>query len=358
MRWGVRKEYEKVGRQKSTSDVLLPDLNDQSTWINTGSNDAYWNSYMDVYQYSEKYGSSKAFREYTVKQLGETGSTRIVDNYLKAFRKSGDMSLSNKDRDMWQNEAIRYGDEMRELIDQYTRDHPNDLTEEEIEINENWAKMVDIVGSDKIKEALANGSTVSMTMTWDGEKSVPKYVFIGRDRNRIEFDFGDEDALIAYAKEEKNAKVDFRNSRGGKSREKNIDPNAKPVSLKKGKKIETSKQERNAKEINSKKGQEKINKDVSDLTKLIKLNTKGMDVFRRDNIINKRDYSKISSVDRTPQLKFASNVNQSLPSSSGKSKTKQTLSKIGSTIVNTVDTFIKSGSSMVKKMVDRGKKAG
>lgn len=358
MRWGVRKEYEKVGRQKSTSDVLLPDLNDQSTWINTGNNDAHWNSYMDVYQYSEKYGSSKAFKEYAIKQLGETGSTRIVDNYLKAFRKSLDMSLSNKDRDMWQNEAIRYGDEMRELVYQYIKDHPNELTEEEIEINENWAKMVDIVGSDKIKEALANGSTVSMTMTWDGEKSVPKYVFIGRDGNRIEFDFGDEDALIAYAKEEKNAKVDFRNSRGGKSREKNIDPNAKPVSLKKGKKIETSKQERNAKEINSKKGQEKINKDVSDLTKLIKLNTKGMDVFRRDNIINKRDYSKISSADRAPQLKFASNVNQSLPSSSGKSKTKQTLSKIGSMIVNTVDTFIKSGSSMVKKMVGRGKKVG
>lgn len=358
MRWGVRKEYEKVGRQKSTSALTsrssldtdtLPDLNDQSTWINIGNNDAYWNSYVDVYQYSEKYGSSKAFREYAVKQLGETGSTRIVDNYLKAFRKSGDMSLSKKDRDIWQNEAIRYGDEMRELVDQYIKDHPNELTEEEIEINENWAKMVDIVGSDKIKEALANGSTVSMTMAWDGEKSVPKYVFIGRDGNKVEFNFGEEDDLIAHAKEEKNAKVDFRNSRGGKSREKDIDPNAKPVSLKKGKKIEVSKEERNEKKINSKKGQEEINKDISDLTKLIKLEARGIDAFRIDNIISKRDYSKISSVNRTAPLKSASN---------GKSKTKQTISKIGSTIVNAVDTFIKSGSSIVEKIVSSVKKAG
>lgn len=219
MKWGVRKEYEKAGNVKGKSaskNSKLVDLNDKDTWgKNPGEPDSKPSDYVIAIgvnsNFLSKINESAAFREYAIKEMGVNGVIKLTNDYESTTQKYLD-ALGSRDLDSakkYEMEAIRIGQKMDKMMTEFGQTHPNDMTEQEIADEEAWAQMVDMLGSDDFKEVLADGSTITMERWWDGKHNVPKYIFRGRDGTVKSFNFGDEDALKAYASEEKKTKGRF-----------------------------------------------------------------------------------------------------------------------------------------------------
>lgn len=367
MKWGVRNDKDTANKKSATTNSKsgLPDLNDKTTWrINPGEKSSkpesdYVLATKAYSHFLSKINNSKAFREYVDKQKIKDGASQLVDDYSKAVEKVSDTNLSTKERTKWEGEAIRLGQEMDQLLFDFSTTHMSDATEQEIADSEEWAEMVDAISSEEFEEVLANGSTITMESRWDGNRYVPKYVFKGRDGKIKLFGFGEEDALKAYALNEKQQQIDFRKTSQNKSREKNVDQNAKPVSVKKGEKIEISEKERLKKNLSS----PAAAKTASELTELMKFKGKyGENDIKRNKImmeanINRRnknfDKKKMDiSVPKKSVLK------KSVPSvtkdiiDSGENVVK----KHSNTVVSSIQNKIKDGLDFIGNYIASKKK--
>lgn len=371
MRWGVRKDKEKSGRSGSKSnskDLKLVDLNDKDTWAkNPGEpdNEISESDYTIAVQVSSAFSSklyeSAAFREYAIKEMGINGVAKLANDYDDATLKYA-KAVTSKDSDnikKYEREVIRIGQKMDKMMTEFDQTHPNDMTEQEIADEETWAQMVDTLGTGEFEEVLANGSTITMERYWDGTHYVPKYIFKGRDGTMKAFNFGDEDALKAYAAEEKKRNVDFRKTQAGKrTREKNVDPNAKSVSVKKGKKVEISEKERSTKKTSSP-AAAKTEQQLHDIAK--NSNKYGLDAIKRNKTMmeanltrNQQTFNRTKLVTKAPKLSAidkAKNVANSAAASvsSGANAVKSHANQAVSSIGNKVNSGKKWVQNLFKK---------
>lgn len=260
MRWGVRKEPESSGRKRSIklavsrkpSNYNDPSVNganvfglgDLGELPKEHARTPFGDSYGSFIDFISKAGNSPGFYEYIDKKTNGK-IFESVQNYYDLEKKVLDFSIDRELRNQYEEECVALGERYQKLIDEYDKTHMNDATEEEIELNQQFAKMVDWVsGFDS--SLLPKGASISMYRRPDGNG---RYIYTAPDGTRKYFKYGEESELEAYAKAHSNDTTDFRKATYGRSREKNVDSSAKPVKVTKGKKIEVSDVERLAKSL-------------------------------------------------------------------------------------------------------------
>lgn len=240
MKWGVRKDREVKGsnRKKSVDGgkkvITAEELYEETGYDPASWKDTYHSEYIDAWHdyvnILDHLSESQALIEFVYDRKPDI--LNDLDKMSKLDDKCMDFDLSSSERDAARKEFVELVKTYSDLEYEFNTTHMNDMTEEEIEFQKQWAEMVDYITG--LRGSVPDGAILYMFKDAYGK---PTYYYTERDGTKHFFKKGEETGLVkAIAEDKKKGNIDFRKTVSGRTtREKNVVSNT-PVKVTKSEK--------------------------------------------------------------------------------------------------------------------------